>query len=69
LYATALLDRLDHPSAGAALATLTVSPIAPYLSMMDSVDMARRAATGESPLSSRELEDTVRAALTEIAAG
>jgi predicted ATPase/class 3 adenylate cyclase len=67
-YATALLDRLDHPSAGAALATLTVTPIAPYLSMMDSVDMARRAASGQSPLSSRELEDTVRAALTEIAA-
>ncbi|MEJ7582965.1 MAG: hypothetical protein WKF43_02540 [Acidimicrobiales bacterium] len=48
---------------------MTVSPIAPYLSMMDSVDLARRASTTSNPVSLSDLDTTVRAALTEIAAG
>jgi len=67
-YATALLQRLDHPSAASALATLTAPTTgAPYLSMMDSVDLARRAvATGDLG-SLDDLTATVRSALREIA--
>jgi len=65
-YATSLLHRLGHDSAASALATFTVSPIAPYLSMMDSVDLARRAIATSSPVSLRELEATVRSALSDI---
>ena len=65
-YAAALLHRLGHPSARTALATLTVSPIAPYLSMMDFVDLARRAASSTNPVSLSELETMVRSALADI---
>jgi len=65
-YAASLLHRLGHPAAGSALATLTVSPIAPYLSMMDFVDLARRAAVSNNPLSLNELESMVRSALADI---
>jgi hypothetical protein len=68
LYATALLDRVGHPSARLALADFTGSASAPYLSMMDSVDLARRAASSHL-VSLGELAATVRAALVEIAGG
>ena len=68
-YATALLDRVGHPAASSALATLTVSSAAPFLSMMDFVDLAARSAAATSAMSLDELETTVRAALREIAAG
>jgi predicted ATPase/class 3 adenylate cyclase len=68
-YATALLDRVGHPAASSALATLTVSSAAPFLSMMDFVDLAARAAAAASAMSLDELESTVRNALREIAAG
>ena len=65
-YASALLHQVGHPAAGVVLASLTASPIAPYLSMMDFVDLARRAATTNSLCSLGEVEDCVRAALAEI---
>ena len=65
-YAAALLHRVGHPSAGPALATMSVSPIAPYLSMMDFVDLARRASSTSSLVSLGELDTMVRAALTDI---
>ena len=65
-YATALLHRLGHPSAGSALATMSVSPIAPYLSMMDFVDLARRASSTSNLVSISELETMVRDALCDI---
>jgi predicted ATPase/class 3 adenylate cyclase len=65
-YAATLLQRLGHPSAGSALATLTVSPIAPYLSMMDFVDLARRVSASNNPVSLSELETMVRSALADI---
>ena len=46
---------------------MTVSPIAPYLSMMDFVDLARRAALTSNVRAVGELESTVRAALADIA--
>ena len=42
-YAVSVLERVGHPTAPEATASLTMSPIAPYLSMMESVDLARRA--------------------------
>ena len=68
-YATALLHRLGHTSAGSALATVTVSPVAPYLSMMDFVDLARRAASTSNPVSLSELEATIRSALADVVTG
>lgn len=65
-YATSLLHRLGHPSAVSALTTMSVSQIAPYLSMMDFVDLARRASSSSDVVSLSELETTVRAALTAI---
>jgi predicted ATPase len=65
-YATALLHRLGHPSAASALAGLTVSSVAPYLSMMDSVDLARRAVAGSSLGSLGDLVATVRSALADV---
>jgi predicted ATPase/class 3 adenylate cyclase len=65
-YATALLHRLDHPTAASALAALTVPSGAPYLSMMDSVDLARRAVAVGDLGSLDELTATVRTALREI---
>ena len=43
-----------------------MSPIAPYLSMMDFVDLARRAASTSNPVSLGELESMVRSALADI---
>jgi len=68
-YAAALLHRVGHPSADAALATLAVSPLAPYLSMMDFGDLARQATASSGLLTLNELEANVRAALREIADG
>jgi hypothetical protein len=65
-YAAALLHRVGHPAAGTALATMSVSPVAPYLSMMDFVDLARRASSAGSVVSLGDLEATVRSALTDI---
>jgi predicted ATPase/class 3 adenylate cyclase len=65
-YATTLLDRVGHPAASAALATLSRSQVAPYLSMMDALGQAARASTSDT-LSLCELETTVRAALAEVA--
>jgi hypothetical protein len=70
-YATAVLDRVGHPSAAAAFATLGVSPVAsyvsmPYLSMMDCVDLARRAAATGTVVSLAELEAMVRTGLDDI---
>jgi predicted ATPase/class 3 adenylate cyclase len=65
-YATTLLDRVGHPAASAALVTLSRSPVAPYLSMMDALEQAVRASTSDT-LSLFELESTVRAALADVA--
>jgi predicted ATPase/class 3 adenylate cyclase len=68
-YATALLQRVGHPSAAPALATLTVSPTAPYLSMMDFVDLARRASAAGNSVTLADLQRSVRAALVDISTG
>ena len=68
-YASSLLNRVGHPAAEVALATLTVSPTAPYLSMMDFVDLARRTSSANNAVSLEELESTVRAGLEDIVAG
>lgn len=67
-YATALLDRVGHPAAHATLAALAVTEVGPDLSMMDCVDVARRAAGSSSVASLVELEDVVQAALRDLAA-
>jgi predicted ATPase len=67
-YGIALLQRLGHPAAAHALTTVTASPFAPYLSMMDFVDLARRASSPSNVLGLSEIEDAVRSALTEIVA-
>ena len=46
--------------------TVTASPVAAHASMMDFVDLARRAASTSSPASIAELEATVRSALADI---
>ncbi len=68
-YAAALLHRVGHPSARVVMATMSVSPIAPYLSMMDFVDVARRTSSASDLVSLTELESVVRAALVDIASG
>jgi hypothetical protein len=45
---------------------MSVSPIAPYLSMMDFVDLARRASSTSNVVSISELETMVRDALRDI---
>lgn len=65
-YAAAMLHRLDHPAAASSPFIATaVSPVAPYLSMMDCVDLARRAISGNL-VSFAELESSVRAGLQDI---
>ena len=65
-YAAALLHRLDHPSAASpSFVGAMVSPVASRLSMMDCVDLARRASAG-SLVSFAELEASVRAGLHDI---
>ena len=66
VYATAVLHRVGHPLAGSAAATLSVSSIAPYLSMMDFVALARDAAANRL-VSVADLESMIREALAEIA--
>ncbi len=68
-YASSLLNRVGHPAAEVALATLTVSSTAPYLSMMDFVDLARRTSSSNNAVSLEELESAVRAGLEDIVAG
>ena len=68
-YGAALVDRVGHDADGATITTSTISPIAPSMSMMDSVDLARRAAATGTSSSISELEAVVRSRLTEIAAG
>ena len=65
-YAAALLDNLGNGSAGEALISVTSAPSAPQQSMMDFVDLARRAAVTSNLRSVGELEVTVRAALGDI---
>jgi hypothetical protein len=70
-YATAVLDRVGHPSAASAFAMLGVSPAdsyltMPYLSMMACVDLARRAAATGTVVSLAELETMVRLGLDDI---
>ncbi|MET0461136.1 MAG: adenylate/guanylate cyclase domain-containing protein, partial [Ilumatobacteraceae bacterium] len=67
-YAAAMLDGLGNGSAGEALVSVTSAPIAPQQSMMDFVDLARRAAATSNVRSVGELEVTVRAALRDIVA-
>jgi predicted ATPase/class 3 adenylate cyclase len=67
-YAASLLHRAGHPS-GDATSTLEVARVAPYLSMMDSLDFARRVSATSNAGSLEELEAVVRAALREIAGG
>jgi hypothetical protein len=68
-YAAELLDGLGDGSVSSTLATVTVSPMAPYLSMMDFVDLARRAEATSNPVSLAELEASVRAGLAQLAGG
>ena len=68
-YAAELVQGLGHPGLGTTLERLTVSPIAPYLSMMDFVDLARRAFAADSPVPLDELERVVRAALADLVDG
>ncbi|HYN34707.1 MAG TPA: hypothetical protein VES40_18940, partial [Ilumatobacteraceae bacterium] len=65
-YATTLLDRVGHPAASATLATLSRSPVEPYLSMMDALEYATQISTSDN-LSLFDLESTVRAALADVA--
>jgi predicted ATPase/class 3 adenylate cyclase len=68
-YAAELLQGLGHDGLGPTLEHLTVSPIAPYLSMMDFVDLARRAFAASNPVPLGELERVVRRALADLVAG
>ncbi len=68
-YAAELLHGLGHEVLGTTLERLTVSPIAPYLSMMDFVDLARRAFAASNPVPLGDLERGVREALAELADG
>lgn len=67
-YATTLLDRVGHPAASAALATLSRSPVAQYLSMMDALERAAQTSTSETP-NRLELDTTVQAALPCVVDG
>jgi hypothetical protein len=67
-YAAAMLDGLGDGTAGDALVSVTSAPIAPQQSMMDFVDLARRAAATSNVRSVAELETTVRGALRDIVA-
>ncbi|MET0145138.1 MAG: adenylate/guanylate cyclase domain-containing protein [Ilumatobacteraceae bacterium] len=66
-YAAELLHRLGHPAVERPLAQLTVSPVAPYLSMMDFIDLARRAFTTGDARSLGGLEVAVRDGLVQVA--
>ncbi len=66
-YAATLVDGLGAGSAEALSITVTAAPTH-HRSMMDFVDLARRAARDSGASSIAELERTVRAALSDIAA-
>ena len=66
VYATAVLHRVGHPLADSAAAALSLSSIAPYLSMMDFVALARDAAANRL-VSLADLDSMIREALAEIA--
>jgi hypothetical protein len=68
-YAAELLHGLGHEVLGATLERLTVSPVAPYLSMMDFVDLARRAFAAGNAVPLGELDRSVREALADVATG
>jgi predicted ATPase len=68
-YATALLQRVDHPAADSVLETMSVATIAPHLSMMDFVDLARQTTAAGNLIALSDLEDTIRLVLTDIADG
>jgi predicted ATPase/class 3 adenylate cyclase len=65
-YAAELLQRVGHPAAATMLSTMAVPMLAPYVSMMDFVDLARRAATANDVVSLGQLETVVRVALRDI---
>lgn len=66
-YAAVLLDRLGDPMAAPALAALAVPPTGPT-SMMDFVDLARRAAREHDRAAVVALDADLRAALARAAA-
>lgn len=66
-YATMLLERVGHPTAGPVAEVLRLSCSGAYLSMMDIVNLSRRVAAAGDPFALRELDAMVRSALTEIA--
>ena len=68
-YVSSLLHRVGHRAGEVAVATLTVSPLAPYLSMLDVVDLAHRTSAESTAVTIGELESMVRRALDDIAAG
>jgi predicted ATPase/class 3 adenylate cyclase len=65
-YATALLHRVGHPSSDTMLPALTGNVVPAYLSMMDFVDLARRAAATTDLAALGELESVVRSALDDV---
>lgn len=68
-YGVALLERVGHPAARPALATLPGPTVAPILSMMDFVGLARRTVEATGATSLPQLETIVRSALAEVARG
>ena len=66
-YGAALLARVGDPGDVPALEPVGAQPLAPTLSMMDVVDLARRASTSRDAGSMLEFEAQVRAGLAEIA--
>ena len=67
-YATALLDRVGHPSADVALASLAASPYGTYLARLDLDRRARHALLDHSPLGWCDLIALVRDGLGSLAA-
>ena len=68
-YGAALLARTGQAADLAALSHVTAPPLAPTLSMMDFVDLARRASAAGDPGSILELESTVRERLVAMVDG
>jgi predicted ATPase len=66
-YGATLLERMGDEPIAPALDSITVSRPAPYLSMMDFVDLARRASIGSTSGSLAELETLVRSGLHALA--
>jgi predicted ATPase len=68
-YATALLQRVDHPAADSVLEIMSVATIAPQRSMMDFVDLARQTTAAGNLVALNDLEESIRRVLTDIANG